>query len=168
MAWTTPATWTAGQVIGATDLNAQVRDNLSYLFSGRPLGTKVYVGAANYTTTSATFSDVDAANLILSLSSVSSGRIIALAALYGGSDNTASSAIEVDLILDSTTRAGHATHGLMRGVQNVSWGMFIIGYFSGVSVGSHTIKLQFRNVTAGATATIFANNFPIEMWALEV
>lgn len=31
MAWTTPRTWTAGEVVTASMMNEQVRDNLSYL-----------------------------------------------------------------------------------------------------------------------------------------
>lgn len=31
MAWTTPRTWTAGEVVTATMMNEQVRDNLTYL-----------------------------------------------------------------------------------------------------------------------------------------
>lgn len=31
MAWTTPRTWTIGQLVSATDLNEQIRDNLNHL-----------------------------------------------------------------------------------------------------------------------------------------
>ncbi len=31
MAWTTPRTWTVGQLVNAEDLNEQVRDNLTHL-----------------------------------------------------------------------------------------------------------------------------------------
>lgn len=36
MAWTTPSDWTTGQVVSASNLNTQVRDNLKYL-KGRAL-----------------------------------------------------------------------------------------------------------------------------------
>ena len=36
MAWTTPSDWTTGQVVSASNLNTQVRDNLKYL-KGRVL-----------------------------------------------------------------------------------------------------------------------------------
>mgnify|MGYP003422360300 CR=1 FL=1 len=31
MAWTTPITWTAGQVVDEDDLNEQIRDNMNFL-----------------------------------------------------------------------------------------------------------------------------------------
>jgi len=31
MAWTTPVTWAIGQLVTASDMNAQVRDNLNHL-----------------------------------------------------------------------------------------------------------------------------------------
>ena len=31
MAWTTPKTWSIGELVSADDLNSQVRDNLSFL-----------------------------------------------------------------------------------------------------------------------------------------
>ena len=33
MPWTTPVTWSNSAVVGATDLNEQVRDNMAFLFS---------------------------------------------------------------------------------------------------------------------------------------
>lgn len=36
MAWTTPRTWVAGEVLTSTLLNTHVRDNLNFLYSGRP------------------------------------------------------------------------------------------------------------------------------------
>lgn len=33
MAWTTPVTWVDGAVVDAADLNEQVRDNLTYLYT---------------------------------------------------------------------------------------------------------------------------------------
>jgi len=34
MAWTTPRTWVAGELVTATMLNAHLRDNLNYLYGG--------------------------------------------------------------------------------------------------------------------------------------
>lgn len=35
MAWTTPATWTTGEKVTAAKMNAQVRDNVGFLYSGK-------------------------------------------------------------------------------------------------------------------------------------
>jgi hypothetical protein len=34
MAWTTPRTWSVGEIVTADELNAHIRDNLLYLFGG--------------------------------------------------------------------------------------------------------------------------------------
>jgi len=166
MPWTTPATWTAGQVIGATDLNTQLRDNLSYLCVERPNAYLIRTGTSDYSTTLATFSDMDAANLILTVANVQSGRLLVLVSLMGAADNTAASAAEFDVILDSTTRAG-GTHGLIRVPQNNQRAVVLVARFTGVSVGSHTVKLQYRNATAGAAAQALNNAYPITLWATE-
>lgn len=41
--WTTPITWTAGQLVNETNLNQQIRDNTTYLFN--QLGATVPSGA---------------------------------------------------------------------------------------------------------------------------
>ena len=33
MAWTTPITWTNSAVVGATEMNEQIRDNMNFLFA---------------------------------------------------------------------------------------------------------------------------------------
>ena len=66
MVWTTPITWSTGQVVTAPQLNEQVRDNLTYIMStaqattakildtiyqnttGVPLMVSVYISNATY------------------------------------------------------------------------------------------------------------------------
>lgn len=127
----------------------------------------VRVGVADYTTNAGAFGDVDGANLILTLT-VYSGRLIAEASFTASVDNTAGSDGEFDLILDSTTRAGHATDGLMRVATNQAQRTItLIGTWTGISAGSHTVKPQYRS-TLGGTTTIFNNGFPIVMRAREI
>lgn len=47
MAWTTPATWVDGQVVNATDMNTQVRDNANalYAMANAPYRNLLYNGA---------------------------------------------------------------------------------------------------------------------------
>jgi len=39
MAWTTPRTWSAGELVTASMLNTHIRDNMDYLFANIPAGT---------------------------------------------------------------------------------------------------------------------------------
>lgn len=39
MAWTTPRTWSIGQLVNAADLNEQIRDNLNHLIIAVDTGT---------------------------------------------------------------------------------------------------------------------------------
>lgn len=51
MPWNTPITWSPGQVVAASDLNGQIRDDLNYLLAARPNAYVVRSGTSDYTTT---------------------------------------------------------------------------------------------------------------------
>lgn len=163
MPWTTPQTWTPGQVVAASDLNSNIRDNSLYLFAGRPLGYVQRTGSADYAISSTTFADVDAANLILTLT-ISSGRVLCIAS--GGLLNPVSSALALDFIADSTTRAGGVSGVLLSQFSNTGQVYTAVGVFSGLSAGSHTFKLQSR-VLSG-TGYLYNNASPITLLALEI
>jgi hypothetical protein len=63
MTWTTPVTWTADQVVGASDMNTQVRDNLNHLHSGKPFFAIIHIKGSNYSTSSSTLADIDSTNI---------------------------------------------------------------------------------------------------------
>lgn len=49
MAWTTPRTWSVNELVSAANMNAHVRDNLSYLYDqsmGLMLGSRTTLGGA--------------------------------------------------------------------------------------------------------------------------
>lgn len=148
MAWTTPATWTTNQLVSASDLNAQIRDNMSFLFNGQSVSSVVRNGT--YSTTSNSFVDVDAVNLILTLT-VTTGRVLIVAYGQAACSNTASAYTDVDIILDSLTRAGNTT-GLFNIPPNTTLPFVAGALFTGLSAGSHTFKLQYRNRVAGGTS----------------
>lgn len=161
MAWTTPPDFVQGGVPTEAQMDILSAD-LSYLLN-YPQAYVVRDNGANYTTTSTTFVDVDASNLILTMS-LSGGRAIVMATFHAFPPATGNGS-EYDLIVDSTTRAGDATHGLARQPQSGSTQLItLLGYWSGLSIGSHTFKLQYRSITSGTTiisanggaATIFA------------
>jgi hypothetical protein len=138
----------------ASEYNTQIRDNFNFLLSGFAMDYLVYEPTADYTTTSSTFGDVDATNLILTMT-VKGGRALVWASFDLKADNTASSSAEATILCDTATYPDDSsTNGLVRVAQNVGMWASIIGYWSGLTDASHTFKLQFRNVTSGATATI--------------
>jgi hypothetical protein len=163
MPWTTPQTWTPGQVVAASDLNSNIRDNALYLFAGRPLGYIQRTGSADYSTSSTSFVDVDAANLILNLT-VSSGRVLLLAT--GTLVNPVNSGIAFDFILDSTTRAGGANGVLLSESNNNAQIFTALGLFTGLAAGAHTFKLQYRALSG--TGTIYNNGVPLTLLGLEI
>lgn len=57
MAWTTPRTWTIGQLVAADDLNEQLRDNLNHLKVAVDDDGKIPAISSTY------FADLSGANL---------------------------------------------------------------------------------------------------------
>ena len=175
MAWTTPITWTVGQIIPAATLNTQIRDNLNYLNNyniggGKPASViKRYTAGADYTTTSTSFVDVDATNVIITL--VLGGSKVAWGATFAVSGALA----HFDCILDSTTRYTGATNGFGAGTLGGGGSderiVTIGGLWTGLSVGSHTFKLQWKLNTVGTAlmaASSVSSGQAVILWAYEV
>jgi len=92
--------------------------------------------SANYSSTSTSFVDIDGTNLIITKTTSSPNIMVFCAGTFG-----CTSVFYMNLIMDSTTYAtnAHATYGLLQGYGgNVNGPM--VGYFTGVSAGSHTFK----------------------------
>jgi hypothetical protein len=166
MPWTAPNTAVAGNVISAADHNTYLRDNLIYLFSQRPSAHLLYAGATDYTTSSASFVPVDTTNLRLT-ATVNSGRFMALAYAHL-SGSTSEMRIYLDLLLDSTTRAGGAS-GVLNQVIGVSgsgtYPVLAIARFTGLATGSHTFDLVWR--TSGVLGYIRNIDTPVTMLGWE-
>lgn len=160
MAWTTPRTWAAGELVTAALLNTHVRDNLLHLF-GRPYGFVLYTPAANYTRTSAVFADVDATNLSLSVTTAAA-RLLCMACFQGY--DAAGTGAYFDIAVDGT-RIGNSTYGLGRAVNYLAM-MTIFGVSSVLTAGTHTVRLQYAHASSG-TAQIIAP-LPITLFALEI
>lgn len=158
MAWTAPITWTAGQIVSASDLNAQIRDNSLYLFSGRPGNLIKRDNNASYTTTSATFVDVDATNLKPSYSIASGKALVTFSGvLFEGA--IASYIASMDFTVDGTRHGSAGLDGLLTvNVSNerkpVGWSVIV----TGLSVASHTFGLQYRRQSGTGTVTLLSGN----------
>lgn len=132
------------------------------------MGQVLRTGAADYTTTSGTFADIDAANLIITL--FLTKPTVELFATFTLSDSLAAGGCMFDFILDSTTRLGGASGSVrvLETVANEQTNIAMLGRFTGLSLGSHTFKLQYASVVNTQTTTIKNNGYPINFMAREV
>ncbi len=172
MAWTTPDTRSAGDVLSAANYNTYLRDNLNYLFSGRPKFAILRDNGASYTTTSLTFLDVDGTNLKGTLT------VSGTAVLLGF--NCAMVGLNIrgyfDFAVDGTRLGAAGLNGIIRqteGNGGGDGGVSLIALVTGLSLGAHTFTIQWRAHTAG-TLTMYAGNgtagqdFIPHFWGIEV
>jgi hypothetical protein len=167
MAWTTPQTWTAGSVVSASQLNEQLRDNLSYLLS-RPHQRIARTAASDYTTASAAFVDIDSVNLSITLT-IASGAVLVGFSGVAQFDGGGSVRPAFDLAVDGV-RHTTAADGLIS-LDGLSGALWLPVTFTalavGLTVGAHVFRPVWRNVGTGA-ATLRAVSNPVCFWAMEV
>lgn len=167
--FTTPPTFTPGQIVGATDFNAYLRDNPLYLLA-RPHQSVLRDNAAAYTTTSTSFVDIDATNLKITISISGSAVLVGFAATCS-LNNTAYASFDIDV---DGTRWGAAgaegivSHHFSGGTFNVSFVVLV----TGLSVASHTLKIKWK--TSANTLSLYSGaagsgfDYIPNFWAVEV
>ena len=113
-------------------------------------------GDADYTTSSTTYADIDTTNVNATLTLTGNPVRIKF---YAGRHNNAATAGEIDLLIDGVSiRAGTPIWRAGAGTPvNLEW------VASGLSAGSHTFKLQWRMVGAGAFTLPSANGVWFEV-----
>lgn len=163
--WTTPADWEINQLVTADDLNEQLRDNLEYLLEPN-YDQIIRDNSGDYSTTSATFEDVDETNLALSLTT-HGGHILVQVI---GSLATAGEAVFLDLDLDGTRAGDGFTNGLYtHEASGDGDGFFFAHIFPTPSAGAHTIKLQWRRESGNSNAMQSnSTESPVVMTAVEL
>jgi hypothetical protein len=143
MAWNTPATWVVSQVVGASDLNTQIRDNLNFLLNGKAqVNYRVASGA--YTTTSAVFVLIDGTNLSATIN-VTTGRV---KFEFGGFFSIANAGVsgDLDLFIDGADQ-GTIYHNVLNTSSWISYHIIL-----SLAAGSHTIDLRWK--TNGSTLSL--------------
>lgn len=149
MAWTTPRTWGASELVTANINNTHIRDNFNYLLSGRQIDFLFDSGSAS--TSSTSYVDIDGTNLIAAVAPASS-RIMVWGVYVGSVDNTAGNGAYIRIHADNSGGDSSAVFV----PQNNSAQFPIIHLFTGLSPGTtYTFSLQYKAVTG----TIYANNF---------
>lgn len=155
MAWTTPRTWVASEVPTAANFNAHVRDNLNYLLT-RPGAAVKRDNGATYTTTSASFANVDGTNLTATINIAGGKALVYFAGVAAGSDTQK---ISFDFTVDGTRYGAAGADGMVHasivgaGATN---GVGFTAMVTGLSVGSHTFTLQWK--TSAFTASLYSGN----------
>lgn len=150
--WTAPRTWTAGELVTASMMNG-LRDQLNALKT--PAWGMAYIDeAADYSTTSTSFVDVDAAGTSLTLTVTTGGGnmmvVFAGSAQCSPAGNTGYFGLSIDgvdvandgVVAFATTTTAHP--------QNVSFTWLL----TELSAGSHTVILRYK--TSGGTLTLHA------------
>lgn len=151
-AWTTPVTWGVDQLVTASDLNTQLRDNLNAL---KTPPSAHYEGnqGSDYTTASASFADVDGTNLALTITTKGGDVFVGF---QGSVEHSTSGAVFFDVLIDGTTYVG-GDDGIVR-VRGVDAAdtlpVNFVRLVPGLSAGSHSFKLRWK--TSAATATLLA------------
>lgn len=140
MAWTTPRTWVASELVTATLLNTHLRDNLNALKN--PSVTRKTETAGTFTTSSTSFVTVPGGEIEL----VTTGGHL-LVFVSGTLTGDTSLTGYISLLLDGA-RLADETNGLQRvDVPGSAANGFATNYviFSGeISAANHTITLQVK------------------------
>ncbi|MFN7210461.1 MAG: hypothetical protein ACK4P1_08735 [Aggregatilineales bacterium] len=169
MAWTNPKTWVAGDVVGANDLNEQLRDNLSYLHS-RPHQRIVRVATADYITTSTTFVDIDSTNLSITLT-VSSGAVMVgfsgVTLVNTGANVKPAFNFTIDSVPFTSAARGVVCYDQPAGAAVFDGPVSYVALVTDLTVGAHTFRPQWRNIATG-TVMLYAVSSPVIFWAMEV
>lgn len=146
--WTTPATYSTGQLVTANDLNL-IRDNLEFLKT--PPFASYLLNDSDYTTTSSSFVNVD--NVKLSLTVTTYGGPVLIGFYASVYNATAGARIAFDVEIDGVRVAGDDGLVITTVSSTVSSASFLV-WKTGLSAASHTFKLQWKS--SAGTATLYA------------
>lgn len=144
----TQKTWVSGDPLVAADMNTYLRDQLAGVKT--PASFKCYIDeAADYTTSSTSFTDVDSTDLAATI--ITGGGVIMVGASL--TISIGSNRVCFDVLIDGTTRLG-LDDGIASNGNTSIMTAFIVPIL-GLSAGSHSFKLQWKT-SAVVTATLYA------------
>lgn len=160
MAWTTPKTWTVGEVMTAANVNTHVRDNLGYLYNGlyRPVRAEM-VPSATRTSSSATWIQAPPTNtLSLSFTKLDANTKLWVMTMVHFYKQTADAAVEFGYRIDAGTPV-RTSHGYVKGVGGDTYNQHCgMNSSAGIAAGTHTIDLMFQ-MPSGSGNTGWDANF---------
>lgn len=152
MPYNSLATVNPGDVLSSSAWGNQAKANEDYLFSGRAGQSIKRDNGADYTTTSTSFVDIDGTNLVIT-ATISSGKA---KITFSGTANNLSGSMAFDISVDGTRYCSGGNDGILvvgaNSTTNVSFSVTV----TGLSVGSHTFKPQWR--ASASTAHLYAGS----------
>jgi len=153
MAWNTPVSWVTNQLVTADNLNKQIYDNMLFVHSGKAITPIKRIGSA-YSTTSTTLVDIDTTNLVAT-GTLSTGRVLLTLTGSFYADSNAGRLLILAFLVDGVLVGGVNMmrealdgNGFVRCIS-------IATVVTGLSVGSHTFKIQWS--IANGTAYLVAD-----------
>lgn len=158
MAWNLPTTWAPGNLVQASALNAQLRDNLNYLLT--PSAVMRSTATGTISTTSTTYASFGTA-WALSLNSNGGHVLIGGQAYFTAAGGTNAMQILLGVDIDGTTYPLGAGVGTFLGTLNGS------RLVTGLASGAHTVTLMTRVTVGTMTASVRPDLLPMEVWAVE-
>ncbi|CAG0991318.1 hypothetical protein ANRL4_02491 [Anaerolineae bacterium] len=152
MTWNTPDTWTTGQLVTAEDLNLQLRDNLNYVHSGKPLAGIARSAGSDYQTNSGTLVDIDGTNLKATFTTTTGRILIAFSGTFYA--DGAARLLNLDVDVDGALMG---PSGMVKEVLDAAPRLvtFVVAK-TGLSNGSHTVKVKWT--VGGGWAYLFSDS----------
>jgi hypothetical protein len=154
--YATQTSGSAGLVTAYIDASYTQNLNLNYAINNRSQGFKTL--KTQYSTSSNTFVDVDAANAIITLT-LTGTRVMFFAGFnYVTASNVAGNFNALTVIANSTTYPDNhdSTTGLASMLQNGTATLYLLAKFTSLTPGSNTFKLQWKAGVATGSAGIGA------------
>lgn len=158
MTWINPKTnWQPDEVVTADDMN-DIGGDLDAL-KNPPTDISNVDHATNFSTTSTTFTDVDpdtniATNELGVQVTSNGGPLLVTFSGAVGHNNASATSIYFDLTLDGTRVAGNDGIILVTAKSGDAVNASFTFWLTGITAGTHTVKLQWR--TPSGTATLWA------------
>lgn len=151
--WATAKTWSASEGLTAALMNLEVRDKVNALKSPGYFNC-VIDQAADYTTTSTAFADVDSTNLSATVTTAGGALLIGFSGvMVSGASSNAHRAF-LDVAIDGTRLGGD--DGLISHYGVYTANASFVVMTAALSAASHIIKLQWKVSNVANTATLYA------------
>lgn len=171
--WTSPRTWVTNELVTAPLMNAHIRDNMDYLYT-RPRVVNNTNSAADVSTTSTTFADVDGTGSEFTINITTSGGrlLVGFAGTMSAGSGSTSYRGYLDVEIDGVRLGGD--DGLLNFYYPFAGVVSFVAMTNVLSVASHTVKLQWKSSNAANTLTCYMgagtlnHDLHPQFWALEV
>src|SRR5574343_520667 len=173
MAWTTPKTWTVDEVVGASDMNTHLRDNLNALKTPPTFVTAFTSGTTLVLSSTASTFTAMSSGLTAGLTTYGGAVMVYLQAQIAA-DAATTRRLCIDWDVDGTLLRADYAYGIGRvNITNttaVSGSLMSFGpiLITGLASGAHTFTPHWQISDGTAFAYANTNTTPIYMWAREV